>query len=134
MLAPAGWNCSGIVGADGGEGLDAYPSDQSAPSGLGSQAPSNAVGVSVNIPSANTGPAVDLACPYFPNATSVWGPGTTCQSRLLDRSSPPAGEVLHQEGPNVVEFEDPPGVTGLAYPSGGDYPANGVVVWDATVG
>jgi hypothetical protein len=37
--------------------------------------------------------------------------------------------MVNNDGPNIVEFEDPPGVVGNFSASGGPYPANGVVVW-----
>jgi serine/threonine protein kinase len=122
MLAPAGWSCIGIAGADGGKGLDAYPHDQAAsalqtPTGT----PSDALAVSVQIPSQGTGPASNLACSYFPTAAS--GSGVPCQT-------PPPREIIHRGGAHFVEVEDPPGVAGLLTPSGGAYAANGVVVWD----
>jgi hypothetical protein len=124
MLAPAGWSCSGLAAADGGQGLDAYPSGQ-APSALQipTGTPSNALAVSVQIPSQGTGPASQLACPYFPTAAT--GSGVPCQT-------PPPGEIVHRGGANFVEVQDPPGVAGLLTPSGGPDPANGVVVWNAT--
>ena len=124
MLAPAGWACSAVVGADGGRSLDIYPSTQT-PSALQIQTgmPSDALAVRVEIPSQGTGPASYLACPYF--ATAAAGSGVPCQT-------PPPGEIIHRGGANFVEIQDPPGVTGLLSPSGGTYPANGVVIWDPT--
>jgi hypothetical protein len=78
--------------------------------------------VSIQLP-ATEGPSAYLACPYFTSAaTRLQGNGITCQG-------PPNGEQTYQDGPNIIEFEDPPGVEGLTGPSGGLFPANGVVVW-----
>jgi hypothetical protein len=41
----------------------------------------------------------------------------------------PAEEQSTQLSSTVVEFEDPPGVAGDGDPSGGPYPANGVMVY-----
>ena len=39
----------------------------------------------------------------------------------------PAGEIVVRPRPSLAEFEDAPGVAGSGWPSGGPYPANGVV-------
>jgi hypothetical protein len=118
MLAPAGWTCGGSVGSDGNMLLSISASGQSA-----SQA-ADTLGVSAFIASARLGPAIYLACPYFATAAAAASQrGLPCQTR-------PAGEIVHQGGANFVEIQDPPGVSGLLSPSGGDYPANGVVVWE----
>ena len=46
-------------------------------------------------------------------------------------SAPPSAETVSQISSNVVGFEDPPGVKGGGNPSGGPYPANGVVTYSA---
>lgn len=40
------------------------------------------------------------------------------------------GSPTAQDTNDVVDFEDPPGVSGDGSPSGGPYPANGVAVLD----
>lgn len=121
MLGPLGWTCTGLLAADGGRSLDAYPPGQSPSSfQIATQTPSDAQAVRVQIPAPHMVPAGALACPYF---TTASGNGVVpCQI--------PAGEVVHRGGANFVEIEDPPGVAGLLTPSGGPYPANGVVIWD----
>jgi len=41
----------------------------------------------------------------------------------------PRQESVDQLSPTVVAFEDPPGVKGNGYPSGGQFPANGVMTY-----
>ncbi len=123
FLAPAGWSCTGSVGADGGETLSAFPAGQSEPVG-GTSVPFDAEAVYVFLPSQGLGPSIYLACPFFLTAAAL-ETGISCPT-------PPTGEITHPDGANVVEFEDPPGLKGDAPPSGGSYPANGVVVWDAS--
>ena len=99
VLAPVDWSCTGLVGADGGRSLDVYPSTQT-PSALQipTATPSNALAVTVQIPSQGTGPASGLACRYFATATG-WKQGWPCQTS-------PSGEIIHRGGANVVEIQD----------------------------
>lgn len=121
-LGPTDWSCSALVAADGGRSLVVYPADESEPQ-VGDETGSSAQAVLIDIPSSQTEPANDLACPFFASAAAI---------SLVPCQAPPAQEAVHYDGSNIVEFEDPPGVTGDADPSGGPYPANGVIIWDPT--
>jgi hypothetical protein len=78
-------------------------------------------GVTAEIPSPDTGEVGGLACPFFPNATP--------QPAWAKCPSIPAGERVARIGTDAVAFEDPPHVHGTGDPSGGDYPANGVIIY-----
>ena len=114
VLAPHGFACSALVGADGGVHVQLAPGD---------------------IPgAAKTGPAVDVevegacvscitsvACGLFPSASKDNGfPCTT---------SRPARERVARLLPTVRAFIDPAGVQGTGAPSGGRLPAVGAVVY-----
>jgi serine/threonine protein kinase len=119
-LGPTGWSCTGLVGANGGRSLTIYPPGEPAPElPGGTSSPIRAI--FIEIPSAQTGNAPSLACPLFSTAAAM--APTTC-------APPPAQESVHRSGSDVVEFEDPAGVTGDGTPSGGSYPANGVMIWN----
>jgi len=72
--------------------------------------------------------AAAQACSFFPAAAAA------TQSDLGHGcSSLPASQTMTQISANTVGFEDPPGVAGTGNPSGGPYPANGVVTYSAAV-
>ena len=104
VLAPAGFSCTALVGADGGVHVQL--------------APAGAVGA------AKTGPAVDVeiegacvscitavACGLFPTASK--DNGIPC------RTPRPARERVAKLLPTVRAFIDPAGVRGTGAPSGG---------------
>jgi hypothetical protein len=110
VLAPVGWICKAAVGADGSESLTV------APRGSG-DAPDQAVTADLSGPC--QGCAGSIACPFFPDA----GVGIPCGSPAPD------GERIARQSATDVVFEDPPRVAGTGRPSGGDNPANGVVIY-----
>ncbi len=114
MLAPHGFSCTALVGADGGVHVQL--------------APPGAVGA------AKTGPAVDVeiegacvscitavACGLFPTASK--------DSGIPCRTPHPARERVAKLLPTVRAFIDPAGVTGTGAPSGGRLAAVGAVVY-----
>ena len=75
--------------------------------------------------SACAGCAEGQACPLFISAAKDFrdGFGRPCPTTR------PAAENLDHLNAGVVAFEDPPGVAGDGVPSGGRYPANGVMTY-----
>ena len=130
ILAPTGWTCEGFVSTDGGSELAVIPNSEpfnassyGEPSLSGSADPQAVTAASTG---GCQGCAYGATCAYLPTlANSVWSdlaqsPG--CGSGI------PAGETAGTFGSNVAYFEDPAGVTGAGNPSGGQNPANGVVI------
>jgi hypothetical protein len=65
-----------------------------------------------------------LACPVFKAAQAA------SQQDLGKACTPdPASEHVVQESSVAVAFEDPPDIAGIGLPSGGQNPANGVVLY-----
>ena len=66
-----------------------------------------------------------LACPFFSaaQAATQQNLGKGCAA------SSPSQEQVVRTSAVQVGFEDPPGVAGAGYPSGGQNPANGVVLY-----
>jgi hypothetical protein len=121
LLAPRGWKCRAVLAATGHVFLSVLPPG----------APAQVVSVSrrtpavtADLPSAGTGEFGGLACPFFPAAAPQPG-WTHCPSI-------PTGELVTRLGSHVAAFEDPSRVAGTGDPSGGVYPANGVVVYRDT--
>jgi hypothetical protein len=124
LLGPRGWNCNASYGADGSGGVAVYPPGQ-AVSEATAFTPSDAEGVVADETSACTVCREGQACPLFSVAASDYqqdynGP---CPA------SRPATEAVEQISPGVLGFLDPPGVAGDGVPSGGPYPANGVMTY-----
>jgi len=118
LLAPRGWKCRGVLGATGHVFLSVLPAGARSKVVSGS---TRTPEVTAELPSAGTSEVGGLACPFFPTAAPQPG-WTRCPSI-------PAGEAVARLGPRVAAFEDSPGVAGTGDPSGGAYPANGVVVY-----
>ena len=112
VLAPRGWKCEGTVGVDGSEGIRVSDSSM----------PGQAVTVSF-IPACQ-GCIAALVCPFFPSVLKSW-PEMDCQK-------PPAKELVMHPNATTAFFEDPPGIKGTGDPSGGPYPANGVVIFNGS--
>jgi hypothetical protein len=122
LVAPTGWSCSASYGADGSGGVQVSPpgeslSDTSVASSSTEQA------VEGTETSACAGCTEGQACPLFASAASDYATNfqTSC-------SRPPSESVTPLNA-NVVSFQDPPGVAGDGKPSGGAYPANGVMTY-----
>ncbi|HEX4107118.1 MAG TPA: hypothetical protein VHX88_03235 [Solirubrobacteraceae bacterium] len=105
VLSPAGWHCSGLVGADGSAGM---------------RITHGADSVSVQSVGYTSGVGASEACSLFSDAN----PPAPCQAH------PPAAEHITRRSRTTVEFEDPPHVHGTGASSGGALPANGVMLFD----
>jgi hypothetical protein len=123
-----GWTCNGSFGADGSGMLALAP--------VGTAVP--ATGNSWHLPMASTTQAIvalesggstvqgaALVCPLFGAAQSATqqdlGKGCSVSS--------PSQERVVRTSSVEVGFEDPPGVAGVGYPSGGQNPANGIMLY-----
>jgi len=125
LLGPSGWGCSAGISVDGGSDLTITPTN----SGIWTNSDGAlSAGSTVEVikgfqTGAATGSALMLACPFFKTAEQRWaGVGSSCPATPLPETATPFGE-------NAVEFIDPPHVYGTGDPSGGAYPAIGVVTF-----
>jgi Protein kinase domain/Domain of unknown function (DUF4850) len=116
VLGPKGWSCTANYGADGSGGVAIYPP------GAG---PSSPAAIDGSETSACFGCTLEQACPLFANAAKAYrsGFGQACPTQ------PPAAETVMPIAAGIVSFEDPPGVKGDGRPSGGQYPADGVMTY-----
>lgn len=129
LIGPRGWSCVATYGADGSGGVAVYPNGSSFPAVFKSGPPYTSSSEAVTGTETGGSPvqAAAQACSFFPAAAA------TTQSDLGHGcSSRPTSETLAQVSSSVVGFEDPPGVSGTGDPSGGPYPANGVVSYSST--
>jgi hypothetical protein len=110
VLAPMGWSCNGAVGVDGSAQIMVSSRD-------GSQEVTASDGgacVSCN---------ATIACPLISTAASALPTGVSCPSQA------PAAEETSRISATTDAFQDPPYVHGTGTPSGGRYPANGVMLY-----
>jgi hypothetical protein len=116
ILGPKGWSCTATFYADASDRVTIYPP------GAGPSSPAAIAGYET---SACVGCTLGQACPLFANAAAAYqtGFGQPCPSR------PPAAETVTTIAAGIVTFEDPPGVKGDGHPSGGRYPADGVMTY-----
>jgi hypothetical protein len=132
LLGPKGWNCVATYGADGSGGIALYAPGEIVPSSSSEPGPLYPSSSEKAITGFETGgspvQAAGQACPYFPMAAA-----TTQTDLGHGCSAPPSAETVSQISSNVVGYEDPPGVKGGGNPSGGPYPAIGVVTYSATI-
>lgn len=111
VLAPAGWTCHGLVGADGSGEITVRASDGN--SAVNAQEGSACVSCNA-----------EIACPLIPAAAKAMPAGLSCPTTA------PKAEYVHRITATRVAFEDPPGVRGTGDPSGGSIPANGVLIYE----
>jgi hypothetical protein len=129
LVAPKGWNCTAVFGADGSGGVAVYPHGESLPASWGVSwrlARTSAVTAVVGSEtSACYTCTLAQACPLFPAANA------TLRSYLGRQTCParPAAEKVTPAGTGIVNFTDPAGTSGTGVPSGGRYPAAGVMTW-----
>jgi hypothetical protein len=115
LVAPAGMKCSGGVGADGNGSISVWPPGHSPPTQH-----SHYDGLTLILDPACAGCRAADACPFLPNfAASLSFPCST--------GDIPHGEQVYHLNADTALFEDPPGVGGDGWPSGGRDPANGIV-------
>ncbi|HEY5262723.1 MAG TPA: zinc ribbon domain-containing protein [Acidimicrobiales bacterium] len=125
VLAPIGWNCTAAIGADGSSSLHVSPAGQATLASGALSAGSTAETISAQQTSACVGCRVSLACPLF-TISSNDSSSELNQPCSLTR---PTSETTTSINEHVVEFTDPPGIHGDADPSGGAYPAMGVMTY-----
>ena len=125
VLAPSGWTCTAVIGADGSSSVTVSPAGQSDVSNGALTPGSTAEEINASQTSACVGCRESLACPLFVNAANDYLHAfqKACPSRR------PTSELVTKINGHVVEIEDPPGVNGDADPSGGAYPAVGVMTY-----
>lgn len=131
LLGPAQWDCSAQYSFDGSGGIVIYPpgenpSQASGGGPGGNMTPNSPVeAISGSATGGCVGCAPSQACGLFMSAAVAQQANTSgpCQTNrpLLELVSPIAS--------GIVAFQDPPGVTGDGSPSGGEYPANGVMTY-----
>jgi hypothetical protein len=127
VVGPSGWTCQAQIGADGSGGVVVSAPGESVPQEWGAGWPlssdSNIQAIVGIQTSACWGCTLGQACHLFTAAatTSAGQFGGTC-------SRPPA-EAVQQISPGIVNFQDPPAVTGDGIPSGGQNPGNGVMTY-----
>ena len=114
LIGPRGLRCSGLVATDGGSQVIAW-----APGARKPALHSRGIGLTLNIDPACAGCKADDACPFFTALASMLG--FPCSLGV------PPKELVSRPRANLALFEDPPAVAGSGWPSGGSYPANGVV-------
>ena len=130
LIGPTvGWTCTGTFGADGSGMMTLVPVGTSVPVGYGTawhlpaSSPTQAIVALESGGSTVQGAA--LACPLFSAAkvTTQQDLGTGC-----DIPSPPLEHVVTTSS-SQVGFQDPAGVAGVGFPSGGQNAANGVMLY-----
>ena len=129
LVGPRGWNCTAFYGADGSGGVAVYPRGQRLPQSWTAGWPlarTSAAAVVAGLESSACYTCtLAQACRLFPAAAAA------LHSYLGRQACPvrPAAETVTTISPGIVGFEDPPGITGDGVPSGGRYPANGVMTY-----
>jgi hypothetical protein len=127
LVAPRGWSCTAMYGADGSGGIAVYPHGQKLPKSWTydwSLPRTSAISAVIGLEtSACYGCTLGQACRLFPAAaTALRGMGEGCPAR-------PAAEKVTTAGAGIAGFADPPGTHGDGVPSGGLYPAHGVMTY-----
>jgi hypothetical protein len=116
IIGPRDWSCTGTFGADGGGGVTVYPAGSTSAS---------AKAISASQTSACVGCALGQTCPLFAAALAAY-------ERTFNQGCPtykPSFETERPIGAGLVQFEDPPRITGDGVPSGGPYRAIGVMTF-----
>jgi hypothetical protein len=114
LLGPEHLDCRGLVAADGNEQLALWP--------RGSREPgrhSRSAALTLSMVPACAGCRAQLGCPFLRALAR--------RLKLPCRDGIPRGELFARVNANLVRFEDPSGVAGTGWPSGGPDPARGVV-------
>jgi hypothetical protein len=121
MLAPKGWSCDGLLAADGGEQLQAYPKGAAPKPGRAIAGPS----VIVVADYTGHGPGAQLVCPYFPDSEAArffGAEGPACPAL-------PRGRTVVHETDDVATFRGPTGTVGeVIYPQNTGESPGGVPV------
>lgn len=120
LIAPARWDCSAVVGADGSSSLTIVPPNAVARSGK-MRASSKTQEIAGYQNGACNGCAIVQACPLFSSARAL-ASGLPCPAKArLEKVAWISG--------GDYEFVDPPGVHGDGDPSGGAFPSYGVLTF-----
>jgi hypothetical protein len=129
LVGPKGWSCTAFIGADGSGGIAVYPHAEPVPRTwteawplAGGSAATAVVGLETSACYTCT---LAQACRLFASAAS------TLKSYLGRQTCParPAAEKVTTVGAGIKQFEDPARTRGTGVPSGGRYPANGVMTY-----
>jgi hypothetical protein len=123
-----GWTCTGNFGADGSGFMALAPVGTTVPSNgspwhLAASSPTQAIVAQES--GASTVQGAALVCPLFSAAQAV-------QEQSVGQACTPAStstEHVVKISSVAVGFQDPPGVAGVGFPSGGQNPANGVALY-----
>ncbi|HTT91231.1 MAG TPA: hypothetical protein VMF65_16875 [Acidimicrobiales bacterium] len=128
LLAPLGWACQASLGADGNDSIAVYPPGEVGTSqfALGHNWPKSAQAVTGDLLPSCYACFVGQACTFFPAAehdlVQDYGQQLSCTPL-------PSGQDVSRLSSSVIAFEDPANVLGTGEPSGGVYPASGVVTF-----
>jgi len=135
VLAPRSWSCEAVYTADGRIEVTVVPPGTPSPNFamIPPSAPSPDEAVNAYSEGGCLGCQYVTACPFVSFAGTQYvqyAPDYGC-------TTPPSAEAIDwirgsstsPTSTDVVGFEDPPGVAGDGSPSGGPYPANGVLIW-----
>ena len=114
LLGPSGMRCFGIAAVDGGSQVIVWPQGHERPGFH-----SHSLGLTLTLDPACVSCKAGDACPFFPSIARQLG--FPCASGV------PNGERVYRDRSNLAFFEDFPGTAGSGWPSGGPYPANGLV-------
>ena len=128
VLAPLGWTCQASLGADGNDSIAVYPPGEVGTSqfALVHSWPKSAQAVTGDLLPACYACFVGQACTFFPAAEHDLVHDFSGQ---LSCTPLPSGQAVSRVSPSVIAFNDPAGVLGTGEPSGGAYPAVGVVTF-----
>jgi hypothetical protein len=120
ILGPKGWQCAATVAADGSGRMAITPAGRPWPTGSATPPPDLQAVTAVS-----AGACIDcvarLACALFPEAGRLLA--AACPATLATQ------EIIRRPFPRSATFVDPPGVTGTGEPSGGQYRAQGLLVF-----
>jgi hypothetical protein len=117
LIAPVGMHCAGIVGADGTSALAVGPPALTRELDEPSRSYSG-IGLTLSYDPDCAGCEAEDLCPFFPQSARTLG--FPCTTGIL------RDEQTHRLTPRLTLFEDPPGVRGDGWPSGGPDAANGL--------
>ena len=124
LVAPSGWVCHADYKTDGSGGVSVYPASEALPSSpLPPGATTRAIVASQT--GGCAGCAVLQACPLFATAATAY-------QSVFSKPCPtarPSSEAVAPISASTVSFSDPPGTSGNGIPSGGAYPAHGVMTY-----
>jgi hypothetical protein len=115
LVGPARMSCSGVISQDGGTKLLVWPRGKRLP-----QQDSDEDGITLVSAPVCAGCQAEYACPFF--AAFARRLGFPCTTGI------PSREKVTRPNPHLVLFQDPRGVAGDGWPSGGPDPANGTVL------